>query len=209
MSCNYTVPSVPLSLFSSSTRLILLILSAQAIGPSNVNVNKAMDLVTRGPGAQFVAGSTLNIVKKSAYGKRAAFNSTRDLRPAKTFVDTAGEWSSGGSSCHPRTFADAIARLVDPTLKQRWETQKRDAARQIALIEEEDAELKEQEKEVDKEDKGFRERTVRTPAMACCEFAYRNYIQASCTKRRTTIQNHKAKVMRAEENLSRCLVNLS
>lgn len=134
-----------------------------AIGPSNVNVNKAMDLVTRGPGAQFVAGSTLNIVKKSAYGKRAAFNSTRDLRPAKTFVDTA----------------------VDPTLKQRWETQKRDAARQIALIEEEDAELKEQEKEVDKEDKGFRERT------------------ASCTKRRTTIQNHKAKVMRAEENLKK------
>jgi hypothetical protein len=57
-----------------------------------VDVAKAMVAVSRfgpngeGGGANFIAGTTLNIVGRSRYGKRAMQNMTRDVKQARNLV---------------------------------------------------------------------------------------------------------------------------
>ena len=69
----------------------------QAIGldGSKVPVAQAMQAVSkpgaRGEpgGASFVAGSILNIVQRSRYGKKAPQNMTRDVRQARNLAESA------------------------------------------------------------------------------------------------------------------------
>lgn len=55
-----------------------------------------MDAVSRtgprgeGGSATFIAGSVINTVQRSRYGKRAAQNTTREVRPARNLVSNAG-----------------------------------------------------------------------------------------------------------------------
>lgn len=43
-----------------------------------------------GGGATFIAGKVINMVQRSRYGKRAAQNTTREVRPARNLVSSAG-----------------------------------------------------------------------------------------------------------------------
>ncbi|KAG6331320.1 hypothetical protein ID866_7769 [Astraeus odoratus] len=66
-----------------------------ALDGSKVDVGRAMEAVSRlgprgeGAGATFIAGSVINTVQRSRYGRRAAQNLTRDLRPARSLVSSA------------------------------------------------------------------------------------------------------------------------
>ena len=63
-----------------------------------------MDAVSRigprgeGGSATFIAGHVINIVQRSRYGKRAAQNTTREVRPARNLVSNAGGLLRGFSS---------------------------------------------------------------------------------------------------------------
>ena len=43
-----------------------------------------------GGGGNFVTGNTLHTVQRSRYGRRLAQNMTREIRPARNLVNTAG-----------------------------------------------------------------------------------------------------------------------
>lgn len=71
----------------------------QAIGldGGKVPVAQAMDAVSRfgprgeGGGATFIAGTVMNIVTRSRYGKKMAQNLTRDVRPARNLAESASQ----------------------------------------------------------------------------------------------------------------------
>lgn len=42
-----------------------------------------------GGGATFIAGNVINTVQRSRYGRRAAQNTTREVRPARNLVSSA------------------------------------------------------------------------------------------------------------------------
>lgn len=58
-------------------------------------VAQAMEAVSRfgsrgeGGGATFIAGTIMNIVSRSRYGKKVAQNLTRDVRPARNLGESA------------------------------------------------------------------------------------------------------------------------
>ncbi|KAG6373746.1 hypothetical protein JVT61DRAFT_5888 [Boletus reticuloceps] len=75
------------------SREINLHRTAIALDGSKVDVAKAMDAVSRigprgGGSATFIAGNVINIVQRSRYGKRAAQNTTREVRPARNLVSS-------------------------------------------------------------------------------------------------------------------------
>ncbi|KAF8437175.1 hypothetical protein L210DRAFT_2358298 [Boletus edulis BED1] len=75
------------------SREINLHRTAIALDGSKVDVAKAMDAVSRigphgGGSATFIAGNVINIVQRSRYGKRAAQNTTREVRPARNLVNS-------------------------------------------------------------------------------------------------------------------------
>jgi structural maintenance of chromosomes protein 5 len=88
----------------------------QAIGlnGSKINVAHAMEAVSRvgpngeGGGASFVAGNTLHSVQRSRYGKRMAQNMTRDVRPARNLVNSAGRFLS--AFCKEVDFKTLLSR---------------------------------------------------------------------------------------------------
>ena len=45
-------------------------------------------------GANFVAGSIMNMVQRSRYGKKAPQNMTRDVRPARNLAESTSELGS-------------------------------------------------------------------------------------------------------------------
>lgn len=55
-----------------------------------------MDAVSRvgprgeGGSVTFIAGNVINTVQRSRYGKRAAQNTTREVRPARNLVSSTG-----------------------------------------------------------------------------------------------------------------------
>ncbi|KAG5644817.1 hypothetical protein DXG03_007639 [Asterophora parasitica] len=58
---------------------------------SNINVDKAMELVARpetGGNVSFICGMTMNSVGRSRYGKRAVTNMTREIGPARSLANT-------------------------------------------------------------------------------------------------------------------------
>ncbi|KIJ69821.1 hypothetical protein HYDPIDRAFT_78852 [Hydnomerulius pinastri MD-312] len=69
--------------------------TAIGLDGSRVGVSEAMEAVSRlgprgeGGGATFIAGNVINTVQRSRYGKRAAQNMTRDVRPARNLVSSA------------------------------------------------------------------------------------------------------------------------
>lgn len=74
----------------------------QAIAAKNgtVDTNAAMEAVSRlsedgrgGGGATFIAGRTINMVRRSNYGRRLPQNMTRELRPARNLKSLPSESS--------------------------------------------------------------------------------------------------------------------
>ena len=61
----------------------------QAIGSNRVDVGKAMDAVGKAGGANFISGTTLNMVNRSSYGRRLVNNSTRDLPPIRNLGNSS------------------------------------------------------------------------------------------------------------------------
>ncbi|KIJ94730.1 hypothetical protein K443DRAFT_683517 [Laccaria amethystina LaAM-08-1] len=65
--------------------------TAIALNSNAIDVNRTMEVVARpGPnhpgGANFINGTTMNIVTRSRYGRKAVGNMTRDVHPARNFV---------------------------------------------------------------------------------------------------------------------------
>ena len=75
-----------------------------------VDVNKAMEAVARfgpngsGGGATFINGTTMNIVSRSRYGRKAIGNMTRDIQPARNLVTAVGTYASFFSRPHGNKF---------------------------------------------------------------------------------------------------------
>ncbi|KIK95336.1 hypothetical protein PAXRUDRAFT_25548 [Paxillus rubicundulus Ve08.2h10] len=94
--------------------------TAIGLDGSKVDVSKAMEAVSRlgprgeGGGANFIAGSVINTVQRSRYGKRAAQNMTRDVRPARNLVSSA----------------------VDPEIKRRLDQTIQEARHALEVIDE-------------------------------------------------------------------------
>lgn len=79
---------------------VLFVNHPQAIGldGKKVDVNKAMEAVTRigpngqgGGGATFIAGTVMNQVGRSRYGRRETQNMTRDIRQARNLGNANGK----------------------------------------------------------------------------------------------------------------------
>jgi structural maintenance of chromosomes protein 5 len=69
------------------TRLI------QAIALSNqINIDKAMRVISSAGGGNFIAGTTMNVVRRSAYGRKAAHNATHEIREARNLGSTHGNF---------------------------------------------------------------------------------------------------------------------
>ncbi|KAG8218951.1 hypothetical protein J3R82DRAFT_4662 [Butyriboletus roseoflavus] len=89
--------SCPDGLLWYLSREINLHRTAIALDGSKVNVANAMEAVSRigprgeGGGATFIAGKVINAVQRSRYGKRAAQNTTREVRPARNLVSSAAD----------------------------------------------------------------------------------------------------------------------
>jgi len=77
----------------------------QAIGSNRVDVGKAMDAVGKAGGANFINGTTLNMVNRSSYGRRLVNNSTRDLPPVRN-LGNSSSW------CHPHMFVSPRAKFL-------------------------------------------------------------------------------------------------
>ena len=74
----------------------MILLQAIALNGAVIDVNKTMQLVARpsanhGGGAAFINGTTLNIVTRSRYGKKAIGNMTRDVYNARNLVVPTSE----------------------------------------------------------------------------------------------------------------------
>ncbi|KAK0457748.1 uncharacterized protein EV420DRAFT_1687453 [Desarmillaria tabescens] len=109
-----------------------------AVGSHNVDVNRAMDTVCQsrtGP-ANFIAGTTYNIVTRSRYGKKLAQNMTRDIGEAKSFV----------------------AASVDPELKNRIDGEIAEHKQRLDMLKEEHDDLRYKLSAVEAEDSKFQQR---------------------------------------------------
>ncbi|KDR84246.1 hypothetical protein GALMADRAFT_703330 [Galerina marginata CBS 339.88] len=90
-----------------------------AIALKNIDVNRAMELVSRPiprlhpGGATFISGSTMNIVTRSRYGQKAIGNMTRDLQAARNLTTPT----------------------IDPAVKNRIEESMREARQDIEMAE--------------------------------------------------------------------------
>lgn len=137
----------------------------QAIGldGSRVDVGRAMEAVSRfgprgeGGGATFIAGNVINTVQRSRYGKRAAQNMTRDLRPARSLVT-----STGGSPFFPPTFHYFLLmlRTVDPETKRKLDQITQDARQALEVINEAANVLAEEDRNIRAEDGEFKKKLV-------------------------------------------------
>ncbi|PBK65782.1 P-loop containing nucleoside triphosphate hydrolase protein [Armillaria solidipes] len=109
-----------------------------AVGGHNVDVNRAMDAVCRsrtGP-ANFIAGTSYNIVTRSRYGKKLAQNMTRDIGKAKSFIATS----------------------VDPEVKKRIDGEIAEHKQHLDMLKEAIDKLRQQLSAVEVEDSKFQRR---------------------------------------------------
>lgn len=111
-----------------------------------------------GGGANFVAGTAMNIVQRSRYGRRAAQNMTRDVRPARNLVNTARMFVRFQllQTCHLilRNF------VVDPEIKKRIDTRIAEARNALKELEAEAGELGNEELAIKAVDNEFKRKTV-------------------------------------------------
>ncbi|KAF9476726.1 P-loop containing nucleoside triphosphate hydrolase protein [Pholiota conissans] len=108
--------------------------TAIALNGSAIDVNLAMQYVARpthnhSGGASFINGSTMNIVSRSRYGKKAIGNMTRDVPPARN-LNTP---------------------MTDPEVKRKIDERIREAQQGADLCEEEKAPIKSELDELDRE----------------------------------------------------------
>ncbi|KAK0202992.1 hypothetical protein DFS33DRAFT_1437795, partial [Desarmillaria ectypa] len=103
-----------------------------------VDVNRAMDAVccSRTGPANFIAGTTYNIVTRSRYGKKLAQNMTRDIGEAKSFVATS----------------------IDPELKNRIDGEIAEHKQKLDMLKEEHDRFRHQLSAVEAEDFKFQQR---------------------------------------------------
>ncbi|KAG9317772.1 hypothetical protein JVU11DRAFT_1992 [Chiua virens] len=124
------------------TRELNLHRTAIALDGSKVDVSAAMEAVSRfgprgeGGGATFIAGNVVNIVQRSRYGKRAAQNSTREVRPARNLVNSA----------------------VDPEVKKQLDQTLQEARQTLEEINEDGNELAGEERKIRNEDSQYKKK---------------------------------------------------
>jgi hypothetical protein len=88
------------SLFSKISFIHASSIQAIGLNGNGVDVASATQAVSRfekdgrGGSASFIAGSTMNIVARSQYGKRLTQNLTRDVQQARNLVNSASEFSN-------------------------------------------------------------------------------------------------------------------
>ncbi|KAG2138085.1 uncharacterized protein EDB93DRAFT_1106448 [Suillus bovinus] len=122
------------------TREVNLHRTAIGLDASKVDVNAAMEAVSRdGSGAKFIAGRVMNTVSRSRYGKRAAANMTKDLRPARNLVNSTSEWGT-----------------VDPEIKKKLDQTIQEARQALEVINEDANNLAAEEREIRAEEALFK-----------------------------------------------------
>ncbi len=118
-----------------------------------------------GKGANFFNGTTLNIVTRSRYGKRAVANMTREIRPAKSLRVVNSENSEFSIVV---TCSSLLKNIVDPAVKAGYDHTISTAVQEITLFEEERKELVEKLNSVKQEDQVFEERLVSGAFVPLC-----------------------------------------
>ncbi|KAG1892038.1 P-loop containing nucleoside triphosphate hydrolase protein [Suillus subluteus] len=122
------------------TREVNLHRTAIGLDASRVDVNAAMEAVSRdGSGAKFIAGRVMNTVSRSRYGKRAAANMTKDLRPARNLVSSTSKWDA-----------------VDPEIKKKLDQTIQEARQALEVINEDANNLAAEEREIRAEEALFK-----------------------------------------------------
>ncbi|KAG2141629.1 P-loop containing nucleoside triphosphate hydrolase protein [Suillus cothurnatus] len=117
------------------TREVNLHRTAIGLDASRVDVNAAMEAVSRdGGGAKFIAGRVMNTVSRSRYGKRAAANMTKDLRPARNLVSST----------------------IDPEIKKKLDQTIQEARQALEVINEDANNLAAEEREIRAEEALFK-----------------------------------------------------
>ncbi|KIK65311.1 hypothetical protein GYMLUDRAFT_38753 [Collybiopsis luxurians FD-317 M1] len=108
---------------------------AVAHSSKGVDVNAATQAVARVGGAAFIIGTVVNTVSRSAYGKRAISNNTRELKPVKLLVS-------------PTVDADAKRAVVSEITQLKVEVGAHDE--EIERSKQEGRKIEEEAKEIDK-----------------------------------------------------------
>ncbi|KAH7887410.1 hypothetical protein F5I97DRAFT_1925860 [Phlebopus sp. FC_14] len=116
--------------------------TAIGLDGSRVDVSNAMEAVSRfgprgeGGGATFIAGNVINTVQRSRYGKRAAQNMTRDVRPARNLVSST----------------------VDPEVKRKLDQTIQEARQALEVINEDANTLAAEERAIRSEEAQFKKK---------------------------------------------------
>jgi structural maintenance of chromosomes protein 5 len=109
-----------------------------------------------GGGANFVAGSTLNMVQRSRYGKKAPQNMTRDVRPARNLAESASKSNHGFIS----PAESNLSHAVDTNEKKKIDDRIKEAKIGLSVIEQETAKLEEAMSKSNKETADIKKRYV-------------------------------------------------
>jgi hypothetical protein len=83
---------------------------AIALPTSRLDPARAMEVVSRTGGGNYIVGKTMNMVTRSQYGRRLPQNLTRDVRPARVLVGPTGL-----STCFPPAICPRIKLLDQST----------------------------------------------------------------------------------------------
>ncbi|KAJ8594009.1 hypothetical protein M405DRAFT_543679 [Rhizopogon salebrosus TDB-379] len=111
--------------------------TAIGLDGSKVNVNAAMEAVSReGGGAKFVAGTVMNQVSRSRYGKRGTTNMTRDIRQARNLVSST----------------------IDPEIKKKLDQTIQEARQALEVINGEANNLAAEERDIRAQEAQFKEK---------------------------------------------------
>ncbi|KAI9462755.1 P-loop containing nucleoside triphosphate hydrolase protein [Russula earlei] len=106
-----------------------------ALRAERLNSAKAMEVISRTGGGNYVVGKTMNMVTRSQYGRRLPQNLTRDIRPARVLVGL----------------------VVDPAARYNIERRIIQGRDQLALLEEEARRLGDVEREIQREHGEYKE----------------------------------------------------
>jgi hypothetical protein len=74
----------------SSCELYQCFAQAIALQTGRLDLARAMEVVSRTGGGNYIVGKTLNTVTRSQYGRRLPQNLTRGVRDARTLAGSAG-----------------------------------------------------------------------------------------------------------------------
>ncbi|KAI0371444.1 P-loop containing nucleoside triphosphate hydrolase protein [Pilatotrama ljubarskyi] len=106
-----------------------------ALNPSSVDPNSAMDMAAQAGGATYIIGRVVNQVTRSRYGKRLPQNATRELQPARLLA----------------------AATIDPQVKRELQRRLDDARDRLRMVEEEEKQLSDVDREIQAAHKAYKE----------------------------------------------------